>query len=190
MNSLVFNRTAQSLKIAIYGQNNDSFLPVATDDGGNFMFSPESQITVTASNLDIRDLTSARDTVNVTAIDFDIRNLNGSEDSVLVSAKGFTSAQTTVTLATNTVSYLFTRDIGAYSQNSFFLRNTSGGSVTVSVEIAPINDDDFYISSDTTSVSSGNNYLAAVATLMQYARLRVQSGGTAAGVAAYYNGRA
>lgn len=190
MNFLVFNRSAESLKTAIYGKHDDDIVAVATDTAGNFIFSPASRITVTASNLDIRNLTSARDTVNVTAANFDIRDLNGAQDSVEVSAKGFVESMTSLTIPSNTTAYLLPGEIGAYSQNSYFLRNRSGGAVTVSIEIAPVQEDDFYIASTASSVSASNNYLSAVATLMRYARLRVQTGGTAAGVDVYYNGRA
>ncbi len=191
MNNLVFNKHARSLKAAIYGQYSDEPVPIAADVDGNFVFSPASQITVTASNLDIRNLTSARDTVNVTAADFDIRNLSGTQDSIAISAKGFIEAQATQTVPANTTAFLLTREIGPYTQNSYFLRNTNiTGSITVTLQIAPVDDDDFYVSAASTGVSAGSNYLTAVGTLMRYARLQVNTGGTAIGVAAYYNGRA
>ncbi|MEM5769321.1 MAG: hypothetical protein AAGU32_13665, partial [Bacillota bacterium] len=102
MNFLIFNRSAENLKTAIYGRHDEDLVAIAADDQGRLMFSPESLVTVTATNFDIRNLTSARDTVNVTATDFDIRNLSGSQDSVQVSAKGFVEAQSTLTVAANT----------------------------------------------------------------------------------------
>lgn len=191
MNFLVFNKSAENLKTAIYGLHDEDLVAVATDEEGNFIFSPASQITVTASNLDIRNLTAARDTVNVTAVNFDIRSLSTARDSVLVGAKGFEEAQATVNVGSNTTTYLLTREIGPYSQNSYFLRNTSGsGSVTVSVEIAPVDSATYYLATITSSVGASSNFLASVATLMRYARLRVQTGGSAINVDAYYNGRA
>ena len=191
MNFLIFNRSAESLKTAIYGQYNQDVVAIATDAQGNLIFSPSSQITVTATNFDIRNLTSARDTVNVTATDFDIRNLSATQDSVQVGAKGFLEVQTTATIPSNTTTYLLTQDIGGYSQNSYFLRNTSGsGSITVTLEIAPVDNATYYVPFTATSVAANSNYLTAVATLMRYAHLKVQTGGTAIGVNAYYNGRA
>lgn len=191
MNNLVFNKHAQGLKAAIYGQYSDEPVPIAADADGNFVFSPASEITVTASNLDIRSLTSARDTVNVTATDFDIRSLSGTQDSIAISAKGFVEAQVTQTVGANATSFLLTREIAPYAQNSYFLRNTNvTGSITVTLQIAPVDDGDYYISAAASAVSAGSNYLAAVGTLMRYARLRVDTGGTAIGVSAYYNGRA
>ncbi|MGI6005106.1 MAG: DUF6385 domain-containing protein [Christensenellales bacterium] len=192
MNFLVFNRSAENLKTAIYGRYNEDTVPIATDEQGNFIFSPASLVTVTASNLDIRNLTSARDTVNVTAVDFDIRSLSDTQDSVRIGAKGFVETMTTVNVSSNATVYLLTQEIGAYSQNSYFLRNTNSllGSVTVALEIAPVGDDDFYISTSATSVGPSSNFLAAVATLMRFARLRVQTGGTSVTVVVYYNARA
>jgi hypothetical protein len=192
MNFLIFNRSAENLKTAIYGRHDEDLVAIAADDQGRLMFSPESLVTVTATNFDIRNLTSARDTVNVTATDFDIRNLSGSQDSVQVSAKGFVEAQSTLTVAANTTTYLLLREVAPYSQNSYFLRNTNPltGAVTVSVEIAPVDSGDYYMATVTQSVAANSNFLAAVSTLMRYARLRVQTGGSAVGVDAYYNGRA
>ncbi len=191
MNNLVFNKHARGLKAAIYGQYSDEPVPIAADVDGNFVFSPASEITVTASNFDIRNLTSARDTVNVTAADLDIRSLSGTQDSIAISAKGFIEVPATQTVGANTTAFLLTREIGAYAQNSYFLRNTNvTGSITVTLQIAPVDDTDYYVSSAATGVSAGGNYLAAVGTLMRYARLRVDTGGTAIGVSAYYNGRA
>jgi len=190
MNFLVFNKSAENLKAAIYGQHNQNVVAVAADEDGKLMFSPASQITVTASNLDIRNLTSARDTVNVIATDFDIRSLNGARDSVAISAKAFIEARATLSVPANATLYLLTYEVGPYSQNSYFLRNTGGGSVSVALEIAPVNDNAYYVSSGVTGVSAGNNFLAAVATLMRYARLRVETGSATIGVDAFYNGRA
>lgn len=191
MNALVFNNHAWRLNTTIYGNYGGASVPVATDAGGNFVFSPTSLVSVTASNLDIRNLTSSRDTVNVTAVDFDIRNLSGTQDSVAVSAKGFVEASVTQTVSSGTTAYLLTREIAAYSQNSYFLRNTNAsGSITVTLQVAPVDDVNYYVSATASGVSAGSNYLAAVATLMRYARLRVDTGGTAIGVVVYYNGRA
>jgi len=49
MNFLVFNRSAENLKTAIYGHDGAAVVPVATDAQGNFIFSPASLVTVTAS---------------------------------------------------------------------------------------------------------------------------------------------
>lgn len=190
MNFLVFNRDAENLKTAVYGKHAEDFLPIATDEEGNFIFSPASLVTVTASNLDIRDLTSARDTVNVTAVNFDIRNLSGTEDSVRISAKEFLEAQVTVNVPSNTTTYVLLQEIGPYSQNSYFLRNTSAGTITVALEIAPVTDSAFFVESSVSTVGGSSNYIAAVATVMRWARLRVQTGGSSVTVSAYYNGRA
>jgi hypothetical protein len=44
MNNLVFNTGAENLKTAIYGQYSNDFCPDATDDEGNFIFSPEARL--------------------------------------------------------------------------------------------------------------------------------------------------
>lgn len=85
MNNLVFNNTAKKLSAAFYGMYESEYKPVAVDENGLFLFSPLSVITITATDLDIRDLNYTTDSVTVTATNLDIRDLNGSQDSVAVS---------------------------------------------------------------------------------------------------------
>lgn len=60
-------------------QQNLTFIDDKVDVSG-------SSVTVTATNLDIRDLNSATDSVTVVASDLDIRDLNSATDSVTVAA--------------------------------------------------------------------------------------------------------
>lgn len=189
MNNLVFNNTAKKLNAAFFGIYESEYKPVAVDENGLFLFSPLSIITITATNLDIRHLNYAVDSVTVTASNLDIRSLNGSQDSVAVSSVGFVEQNVTQTVPSGTT-FLLTRDISNYGENSFFIRNTGGGTVTVTVQIAPVNDTNFYIDHSTPQgVSAGNNAVAAVTVPIRYARLRAQASGNT-GVVAYYNGRA
>jgi len=189
LNNLVFNNTAKLLRAALYGDYGGEYKPVAVDENGLFLFSPLSVITVTASNFDIRDLNYATDSVTVTATDFDIRNLTGARDSVAVSSMGFVEATVTQTVASGT-SYLLAQDISAYSQNSYFIRNNSGGTVTVSVQVAPLNNNAYFLNhTSPAGVSSGNNYIAAVTVPARFARLSVAAGSNT-NVTVYYNGRA
>lgn len=189
MNHFVFNNAARDLKTIFYGVNDGSYVPVAVEPDGLFRFSDLSPVTVTASNLDIRSLSAIRDTVNVVATNLDIRNLSASQDSVAIGANGFVEATTTLTVSSGTTN-LLTRDVGAYSENSFFIRNLSGGTVTVTVMAAPIDDDNYYVAVTTpTAVSSSNNLLAGFSGAIKFARLRVVASGST-NVAVYYNGRA
>lgn len=189
MNNLVFNNTAKKLNAAFFGIHESEYIPVAVDENGLFLFSPLSIITVTASNLDIRDLDYTVDSVTVTATSLDIRSLNGAQDSVAISSVGFVEQSVTQTVPSG-ITFLLTRDISNYSENSFFVRNTSGGTITVTVQIAPVDDTNFYMDHSTPQgLTVGNNTVAAVTVPIRFARLRVQAS-TSIGVVAYYNGRA
>lgn len=188
MNNLVFNNTAKNLNAAFYGIYDNEYKPVALDENGLFLFSPLSVITVTAANFDIRDLNYNTDSVTITAADLDIRNLTGATDSVAVASLGFEEETVTQTVSSGTT-FLLARDISAYGQNSYFIRNNSGGTITVAVQVAPLNNNMYYLNHTTPhSVTSGNNYIAAITVPVKFARLSVQAASNT-GVTVYYNGR-
>ena len=188
-NYLVFNNDASDLKTLIYGVDGTDYKPIAVDSSGMFLFSPLSVITVAATNLDIRSLSSARDSVVVTATDLDIRNLNGSQDSVQVSSQGFIEDTITTTVPSGTT-YLLTKNIGQYRENSYFIRNNGSSSITVTLQVAPVDDNNYYVDhSSAQSVSGSSNNITSVTIPMKFARLRVVAS-TNTNVVAYYNGRA
>ncbi len=189
MNHLIFNETAKELRTLLYGLNGANAVAVALDSGGALMISSQSAVPVTAVNLDIRNLTQTRDTVNVTATDLDIRNLSGTQDSVQIYNDAFVESSTS-TNVTSGSNILLTTNIGTYSGNSFFLRNTGSSTVTVTLQIAPVDDNSYYVTHvSAQGVTAGSNYLQAVTVPIKYARLLVTAS-TTVSVVAYYNGRA
>jgi hypothetical protein len=88
-NNLVFNGVAENLQMMMNGIDGTS-VPrrILTDSSGQMLIT--GSVTVTAENLDIRDLNGATDsisvfnTVTVTAENLDIRNLAGATDFVSV----------------------------------------------------------------------------------------------------------
>jgi len=190
MNNLIFNRTAEQLHSTVYGKYGDQTRPVAVDTGGQIVFSSSSIFTITATNLDIRDLTAARDTVNVTATDLDIRDLNGSQDSVQISSKSFVTDTLSTSVSSGTT-YLLVKNIGNYSENSFFIRNTGSATITVTLQVSPVDDTDYYTNNGSaqSATTSSRNIVFAVTVPAQYARLQVLAN-TNVSLVAYYNGRA
>ena len=189
MNDLVFNNTANTLNTIFYGVYGTQVKPVAVDSSGMFIFSSTNPVTITATDLDIRNLNYTTDSVTVTATDLDIRNLNGAQDSIQIYNVSFTEDNVTQTVSAGTTS-LLTKDISNYSENSYFLRNTGGATLSVILQIAPINDNNFYYNdSSTQSVTTLNNIVLPVTAVMKYARLAVIAS-TNTGVVVYYNGRA
>ncbi|KGK90939.1 hypothetical protein DP73_05660 [Desulfosporosinus sp. HMP52] len=188
-NYLVFNCDASKLKTMIYGVDGNQFRPIAVDSSGMFLFSPLSIVTVTATNLDIRSLSSDQDSVFVVASNLDIRNLSGTQDSVQVSSQGFVEDTITTTVASGTT-YLLTKNISQYSQNSFFIRNNGSSTINVTLQVAPVDIETYYVdNSSTQSVSASSNNITSTTVAMKFARLKVVAS-TNTNVVAFYNGRA
>jgi len=192
MNELVFNTFPDNLKTEIYGADGSVLRTIAVDSLGRFLFSPDSVISVTANNLDIRSLSAARDSVLVTASGLDIRPLSGASDSVTLYGNAFVEDTISTTVSGTTA--LLTRDISLYRENSFFIRNQSlGASLTLAIQVAPVNDADLFttIAGGTGSISGLGNFVGAVTIPMRFARLQVTvTDGGSANVVAYYFGRA
>lgn len=189
VNCIVFNPAADRLKAAAYGWDGSVYRAIAVDSSGMLQLSPQNPIAVTATDFDIRSLSSSTDSVLVTAIDLDIRNLSGTQDSVQLQSCGFVEDNITVTVPSGTT-YLLTKNISAYRENSYFIRNTGGGTVTVTLQLAPLDDTNYYIdNSSAQGVGTSSNNLNAATTVMKFARLRVVAS-TNTGVVVYYNGRA
>lgn len=189
MNYLIFNTSAKNLKATIYGMDDDEPKPIAVDADGLFLFSPLSEITVTADNLDIRSLSSSRDSVVVTANNLDIRDLSGTQDSVQLYNCNFVEDSLTTTVPSGT-SFLLTKNISAYRENSYFIRNNGSSSVTVAIQVAPVDSAAYYVDNSTAqSVTAGSNYVVAASVAMKFARLRVVATAST-NVEVYYNGRA
>jgi len=192
MNELVFNRTPDTLKAVIYGADGSVLRAVAVDDAGRFLISPDSAVTVTANNLDIRPLSAATDSVLVTADSLEIRPLSGETDSVTLYGNAFVEDSVSTTLSPG-ASAVLTRGISPYSENSFFIRNQSAGaSLSLAVQVSPVSDPDFFttVPGGTGTITGVGNFIGAVTIPARYARLLVTVSGGSASVVAYYNGRA
>jgi hypothetical protein len=192
MNELVFNKTPDTLKAVIYGADGSFLRAVSVDSAGRFLISPDSAVAVTADGLDIRPLSSATDSVLVTADGLDIRPLSGENDSVTLYGNAF--VEDTVSTTLTGTSAVLTRDISAYSENSFFIRNLSAtANLSLAVQVSPVSDADFFttVPGGTGTITGIGNFIGAVTIPARYARLQVTvSGIGSANVVAYYNGRA
>jgi len=190
MNNLVFNNTAKNLSAVVYGYDPNvlDYFPIAVDSNGLILFSPSGIVTVTATNFDIRYLNSSTDSVTVTATNLDIRNLSGDTDSVTTYAKNYVEDNISTSVPSGQTPVL-TKDISPFSENSFFIRTVSGALITVTLQVAPEDNDDYYYDLATQTVPVSSNAIFTVTAPMKYARLRVQAS-TNTAIIAYYNGRA
>ena len=191
MNELVFNKTPDTLKAVIYGADGSCLLAVSVDSAGRFLISPDSAVAVTADGLDIRPLSSATDSVLVTADGLDIRPLSGENDSVTLYGNAF--VEDTVSTTLTSTSAVLTRDISAYSENSFIRNLSATANLSLAVQVSPVSDADFFTTAPggTGTITGIGNFIGAVTIPARYARLQVTvSGIGSANVVAYYNGRA
>lgn len=188
MRALSFNTVAKNLKAAFYGMNGNQFVPVEVDGDGRIVLSSPGAIQVTAADLDIRALDSAIDSVTATASDLGIRALSGATDSIQNGERAFVSdfSNESVALGTNNIAV---KNIAPYSQNSYFVRNVSGSTVTITVQVAPVNVDSYYINVATATLAVSSNYFVAITVPAAFSRLSVAA--LASGlVQVYYEGRA
>ncbi|MEW5867081.1 MAG: DUF6385 domain-containing protein [Bacillota bacterium] len=129
-NNVVFTTQAQDMKVKIYGETSGGAIQALQVDS-------TGKLSITATNLDIRALTSA-DVVTVTATDFDIRPLT-SADVVTVTATDFdirplTSADVVTVTATDfDIRPLTSSDVVTVTATDFDIRSLTAASDTISI---------------------------------------------------------
>ena len=174
INNLIFNQTSQQYFSKIYGETATQSMHFATDTQGRMILSPSLNEAITASNLNIRDLTAARDVATITASNLDIRNLTGLQDTVTNYGSAYATASTTSSIPILGTVNLLPRDLAPYSQNTFIAINNLGIAVTIQLQVAPVNIDAYYTDDGSSFNLLGNSRLVLVpSVLMRYARVRV-----------------
>jgi hypothetical protein len=151
-------------------------------------------VTVTAENFDIRQLSGVTDsvvikeTVTVTAENLDIRPLSGATDSIQLSSRLFTEESASfddVTAATAT----FVQNTGEQSEYSFYVFNTGSNTLTVQLQISPINTDSYFMDdpSGAVALASGDKTVLVAGRYLRYTRLYYDTGGEECSFDVYYN---
>ncbi len=194
MNNLISNKNPKQLFMTGYGKSvSDNVLTsIATDDAGRMILSNELNIDTEANDLDIRPLNWGYDSATITIPSTDIRSLSGNRDAANLAQQSFVEANQSATIAILSTINLVTRDISQYSRNTFLVRNTSGISVSVNVslQIAPINNDAYYINDGSSySLIGGDIAVFQPTQLLRYARIRVSALLALANITVYYFGQ-
>jgi hypothetical protein len=189
MNAVISSHTARDLWGESLGQSAAVLTPLATDAGGRMILSPSLQEEIAASNLDIRPLTPGRDSLLMQGTNLDIRDLNGERDSIKTQARFFAQDSESGTVPIGSRNFL-TKDLSNYPRNTYVVLNTGGVAVTINFQIAPIDDDSYYVNDG----SSFNLLIGGEATFSpsrpaRFARIRV-SALLLGGVEVYYFGGA
>jgi hypothetical protein len=190
MNNIIASNDASKLQAAVYGMQGTGLNPIAVDPLGKQIFSSPSIAQITAENFDIRNLSAARDRLSITARDLDIRNLNGSQDSInLYNRASAEASESGFILALATKNFL-TRNVSMYRSNTYDVVNQGGVAVTINLQLAPIDNDSYYINDGGTfNLLIGSRIVLEPSKLMKYARIRVSTL-LLGSVSVYYLGQA
>jgi hypothetical protein len=174
MNKDVSSNEAGRLKLQAQGRNGETDLPLATDAQGRLILSPTLNVAIQADNLNIRDLTVARDSLAVSASTLDVRDLNGSQDSVQLQSRTFAEDSDSGTIVALGSMNFLPKDVSKYAGNYYVVRNVGGVGLTVTLQIAPVNNDNYYVNDGSSfDLIAGGTQIFTPSRLMKFARIRV-----------------
>lgn len=164
------------VETASTGKNGEENLPFITDSQGRLILSSTLDVDIQADNLNIRDLTAARDSLTILASDLDVRALNGSQDSVQIQARNYTEDMESGTIVALGSRNFLPKDVSRYGRNYYVVRNVGGVGVTVTLQIAPVNSDNYYVDDGSSfSLIAGGTQIFTPSKLMKYVRIRVSA---------------
>lgn len=146
-NYKVFQDLPRQLRTRVYGYDGSDDVPVVVNSGGVLAVQDNGgSLTVDATDLDIRGLTSATDSILIYGYD------GSSNQVILTDSSGrlqtvtfpdFTEASQSVSTATD-YAYSTARNVSEHATYSFFVQNThADNGATVKLEISP--DDSTYV---------------------------------------------
>jgi hypothetical protein len=193
MNRLIENPRAERLLMTGYGLGPDEGpLPIHLDEDGRPVPSVDNAWAIQANNLGIRPLAYQTDSALITATDLDIRNLSGTADAVRVSRQSSASASASSSVGLLIPVYFLPTDMSSLQQNTFIVANRAvlSLSVRINLQIAPINDDNYYVNDGSSYDLIGGGIQAFTPSkVMRWGRIRVAALLATANVEVYYFGR-
>lgn len=193
MNRLIRNPRADRLRVTGYGLGPDEgLLPVRLDGDDRPVPSADNAWTIQAGNLGIRPLTHQADSALITAADLDVRSLSGNADAVQMSRQSSASASASAPVGLLIPVFFLPTDVSSMRQNAFVVANRAllGLSVRISLQIAPVNDDAYYVNDGSSyDLIAGGIQTFTPSKLMRWARIRVIALLSTAPVEVYYFGR-
>lgn len=176
MNGLIYNNAGYPLAATAYGQDGGGFAyPFQTDTAGQLLLA-EQLWQINGTNTDVRNLSPMRDTLNIQGSSAAVRGLSPSRDfvSALSQSNIVTTQSGTVPLLLAPL-ILLTTDMSAYSNNTFWVRNTGIGiSISITLQLAPIDSDAYYVDDQSQgSLLAGGLSMFRPTRTARYARLRI-----------------
>lgn len=190
---LIGNNSANRLLAGGFGKDAEGALkPLGVDELGKPFPSPQNLFSIRASGLSIRPLSHETDSAAIVGSGIGIRPLRAEEDSVAVAsqASAFSSASSPVGLFVPV--YFLPTDVSRMRQNAFVVANRAllSLSVRIVLQIAPVDDDDYYVNDGASYDLVGGGVQTFIPSkLMRFARIRVSALLSTATVEVYYFGR-
>ena len=177
INELIFNTRTSGLKTAVYGEYTGNAEAFKVDANGELILSPSIILNATANGLDIRPLSLLTDSAFITASNLDIRNLSGTQDTLQIFKKTFAEDTASGSIPAFGTSFFLTKDVSNFKNNTYIVRNTSlSVAVTVTLQIAPIDSPNFYVDDGSSfSLLASSVTLFRPTRLMKYARIMVSA---------------
>ncbi len=162
------------------------------------VFAGGAGLTVTGTvTANIRELSGATDsvtvfgTVTVTASNLSIRSLSGITDSINISATTNVTDSTVLTAVTNSAAVLV-KDASQQGKYSYYVRNTGSNTVTVQIQVAPLNSTAYFTNDDVSgpmAVGPGTNKVIVPAYYMNFTRLFYETSGAANTFEVFYTAK-
>lgn len=152
-NYVVFNPQPDQLKVQVFGS--DATNALSTTDGRLNIESISADVSVTVTDLDIRDLAYTQDTVRVYGSEtYALETTNGWAN-ILHRSRYFTSdTATTVTGTSATYTGLLAQDVSDKTNVSFAVHNTGAAQISVRIDVSP--DNNLWITDTTAQTLEGN----------------------------------
>ena len=194
-NNLVFNNVASQLQTQISGQDNTGVVrKILTDTDGRLLI---GEVTITATDLEIRPLSGATDSitianaaVTVTATNFEIRPLSADTDSISLAGRLFTESNIAVNNVTDSGG-IFAQNTGECSMYSFYVYNRGPNPLTVSLQISPVDDDDYYVfdggAESSATIETDEKIVLVAEKYLKFTRLFYDTNGADCSFEVYYN---
>ncbi|MBI2874615.1 MAG: hypothetical protein HYY09_05975, partial [Firmicutes bacterium] len=161
------------------GYDGANYQSLRTDSGGNvYIRSISDSVTVTATDLDVRNLTFAQD--GVAAFGFDGTNYQrlttdtSGNVQIKHQSRNFTENSSTSVLTGNSFTGILPTDVSSVGKYTFFVKNTSTNSADLRLEISP-NSTDWYVDVTTVAVDGNTSEVVTPNRFLRYARLSYKS---------------
>jgi len=156
-----------------------------------------AEITVTATDFEIRQLSGATDSitianaaVTVTATNFEIRPLSADTDSISLAGRLFTESNIAVNNVTDSGG-IFAQNTGECSMYSFYVYNRGPNPLTVSLQISPVDDDDYYVfdggAESSATIETDEKIVLVAEKYLKFTRLFYDTNGADCSFEVYYN---